>query len=278
MFSSLRILTAFAAFIEYAYKKPVWIIATIAVGSCLTFIASFQFTASSEEPRLQDIISQRQIVIEDTERIIELYKQAVSLAEPTDAVFAGFMKILDEIKKTEQLTGYEQQVEGLRRSQVATRHQLEEVVASFKGTKLRTSYLEENLRAAEQFLVAVTAFLWLVQDVTGSYRESDPSTFARQLLDSSARFREISLQVRTSLAAIESARLSREGAVRAERVELQRAISDVRLYRLKRIFQIPAGLFVLVYAVVLFASVRDIGNKISERRSKSKTKRKRRGK
>jgi hypothetical protein len=180
------------------------------------------------------------------------------------------------MRDTGRLTGYEQQIETVLQSELETRRRFEAVIANFQGTKLQTPYLEEDLRATEQFLVAVKAFLQWVEETSKPYLENDPLTFANQLIRNEGRLTELNLQLDTSLGAMDSASLLMQSTVKKERVELTRAKGDARRYHIKQLLQIPASLFCLVYGIFVVASVRRFVKTESTRRAKPKGTRKKR--
>lgn len=244
-----RLFKAIETFAEHAYKKPIWYFATLACGSCLAFIFSYQSSRPEEQARFENAINERRVQIEDSKRMMNLGKEIVAEQEPVNKAFGQFQSIIQDIIASGQLTGRKQQIEENYRLSVEIRKRVEIIIAKLQGTNFRVAYLNEEVRTSEGFLKVVASALKWIEDVCASYLTDDINKFVQQIHQSPARSEGILKEGKTALAQSESQSLQLESAIRLKELELKRAVEQYERHYIKGLFQIPAAVISVGYLI-----------------------------
>jgi hypothetical protein len=251
-----KLFKAIESFAEHAYKKPIWIIMTVICGSCFTFIASYQSSLPEERARLEKVINERKVDVEDSERYNSLYKDVVSDRESVRLVWGQFNSIIEGIKTSGRLTDHERQIEENYHAAIETRRRVEIVIAKIKGTNFRAPYLNEDIRATEHFLISVASVLKLVEDFWAPYLTGEGGNFVHSIIQSNSRVESINKELTTALTQMNGQTLQLQSAARLKKLELKITYEQAERHRIKGFLQIPAVVFLVGYIVFISRGVR----------------------
>jgi hypothetical protein len=251
-----RLFKAIEFFVDHAYKKPIWIVSTLICSSCLTFIASYQLSRPEEQARFENAANELRVDVEDTERLINLYKEILAENEPSTKAIGQFSSIIHDINTSGRWTDRKQQIEENYHLAVETRKRVEIIIAKLQGTNFRVPYLNEDVRALKGFLTTLTSALKLIEELYVPYLIGDVEKFAQHMLQSEIRIEGIDKEQKTGLAQMESQSWQKQSAVRLKKLELDKTFEQAERHRNIGLLQIPAVIFSVGYIIFIYRGVR----------------------
>ena len=251
----LKVFNSLSLFISRSYRNPIWIVATVLLGTSLTFLTTYYSSLPEETARFETAIAEHQLQEDENNRMENLDVELRSSSESDKIPTAKIDAILADICESQLPNDREPEFAEAYKLIIDVKRQNEILIAKRKGIHFHAPELNEMVQSDLSVLNAQLHLLDVYEKICKIYLAGERDGFIEEIEKTDPILKELEKEVETAEALQQSAFTSLESRRRTLAIENNRKQTLAVTNQYKATFKYLSLVFVGGYVLSIIIGV-----------------------